>query len=129
MGKALRQWLEPVSISASPARRAQLTLQGLCEGWPELNALPHYTIDELYTFSCYDLLGWLAEQPATVGERFLIGHNPALTELANWLSPAAPLENLPTAGYVRLSLDIDDWSALKPGCGEIAQSLWPKELQ
>ena len=59
---------------------------------------------------------------------FLIGHNPALTDLVNWLSGDYALANLPTAGYVELSVDIDRWQDLLQGCAVIDFCLFPKQL-
>ena len=62
MGEALAQRLAPMSVAVSPARRAQLTLEGVCAGWPALGDVPHETQEDLYTFSSGDLLEWIAGQ-------------------------------------------------------------------
>ena len=36
MGAALAAMIPPQSVAVSPAKRAQLTLDGLCAGWPAL---------------------------------------------------------------------------------------------
>jgi phosphohistidine phosphatase len=59
---------------------------------------------------------------------FLIGHNPALTDLVNTLARDARLDNLPTAGYARLSLAIPHWADVAARCGRLEQSLFPREL-
>jgi phosphohistidine phosphatase len=128
MGAALRALIRPQPITASPARRAQLTLQGLCSAWPEMDSLEHRIEEALYTFSALDLQIWLGEQPDQVPALFLIGHNPGLTGLVNWLAPAEHLPNLPTAGYVHLSLDIEHWGDLQGGCGKLQRELFPKQL-
>jgi phosphohistidine phosphatase len=128
MGRALAPMLQPHSIYVSPARRAQLTLGGLQDGWPELQQLTHVTDEALYTFSADDLVSWLRGQDDSSESLFLIGHNPAFTDLANWICGEHVLDNLPTAGFVRLSLDLDRWSALCKGCGSLQDSLFPREL-
>lgn len=128
MGEALAIMLEPMSVAASPARRAQLTLEGLCAGWPALARFSHQTEEDLYTFDSSELLGWIAAQDDRRGELFLVGHNPALTELVNHLAGEWLLDNLPTAGYARLSLEIDRWCDLGQGCGSLEQTLFPKQL-
>ncbi len=128
MGAALAARLAPRSIAVSPARRAQLTLEGLCAGWPALADCRHYTEEDLYTFDSEDLMDWIAAQDDRHQSLFLIGHNPALTELVNTLASNARLDNLPTAGYAHLSLDIDGWSMLGPRCGRLEQTLFPREL-
>ena len=128
MGAALACRESPLVVAVSPARRAQLTLTGICEGWPELAELEHQTVEDLYTFDSEDLQHWLRRQPDSHRELFIIGHNPALTDLVNALAPAAGLVNLPTAGYVQLRLALDQWSDLEPGVGSLAYSLFPREL-
>lgn len=128
MGAALSTELEPMRIHVSPARRAQLTLRGLVRGWPALARCKHRTEEGLYTFDAAALVDWIAgcREPGT--GLFLIGHNPAFTDLVNLLAGGEVLENLPTAGYARLQLDIDDWAGLRPGCASLQRLLRPREL-
>jgi len=128
MGEALALRLAPMTIVASPARRAQLTLAGLCDGWPGLKGMPHLTEEDLYTFSAGDLLDWLMAQDDAEQALFIIGHNPALTDLANLLAAGDGLDNLPTAGYLELTLQIDRWRDLRQCCGQIDYSLFPRQL-
>jgi len=128
MGTALSRRMEPVSIHTSPAHRAQLTLAGLCSGWPALGSLTHSTEEALYTFSGDDLAHWISARDDSVGELFLIGHNPALTVLINWLTGEHSLDNLPTAAYARLELTIPAWSGLDAGCGVVQDLLLPRSL-
>ena len=128
MGAALAAQLAPMSCAVSPARRAQLTLEGLCNGWPALGECQHYTEEDLYTFSADDLVEWIAAQDEHHQALFLIGHNPALTELVNELVGEVVIDNLPTAGYAELALDIDRWSDLREGCAVLQYSLFPKQL-
>lgn len=128
MGEALAGRIAPMSIAVSPARRAQLTLDGVCASWSKLGDIQHYIQEDLYTFSSDDLLQWIAAQDDGHGALFIIGHNPALTDLVNTLLGEYALGNLPTAGYVQMSLRIDRWCELRQGCGTIVYSLFPKEL-
>ena len=128
MGRALAERLAPMSIAVSPARRAQLTLDGLCSGWSALADVRHYTEEDLYTFSDHDLFDWVASRDDRHRALFLIGHNPALTDLVNSLTGRYCLDNLPTAGYAEVSLQIDHWRDLASGCGSLAFTLFPKQL-
>jgi len=128
MGEALAQRMAPMEIWVSPARRAQLTLGGLCDGWPALSELHHITDEDLYTFSADDLFAWLQGRDDAREEVFVIGHNPALTDLANALVADEGLANLPTAGYLELVLHIDHWRDIRQGCGRIEYSLFPRQL-
>ena len=128
MGKALAALMEPQVAHVSPARRAQLTLGGLQDGWPELQACEHQTEEALYTFSADDLVAFIRARDDADDSLFLIGHNPGLTDLVNWICDVTVLANLPTAGFAHLSLAIPSWSQLDRGCGRLHTRLAPKEL-
>ena len=128
MGAALARRMTPMPAAVSAAKRARLTLEGLCSGWPALAAQPHRVDEELSPISDEDLFHWIAAQDDGQGALFLIGHNPALTDLINTLCGSRCVENLPTAGYVRLALHIDRWRDLLQGCAVIEERLFPKEL-
>jgi len=128
MGQALAEILEPRRAYVSPALRAQLTLGGLQDGWPEMQTQNHRTEETLYTFSARDLVDWIGERDDAEDCLFLIGHNPAFTDLVNWICGDEVLANLPTAGFAQLALTVDSWSALEPGCGHLVRKLFPKEL-
>jgi phosphohistidine phosphatase len=127
MGAALAGYMAPMPVHVSPAQRAQLTLGGLCDGWPALSEQPHYTVEALYTFSLGDLVEWLREA-GDAAALFIVGHNPAFTELVNWVCGRQALDNLPTAGFVHLELQAADWSSISPGCGEIRHYQFPRDL-
>lgn len=128
MGAALATRLTPQPIYVSSALRAQRTLQGLCDGWPALNIQPHVTDEALYTFDWEDVLAWLQDQLLTSDTLFLIGHNPAFTDLCNQLVARQALDNLPTAGYLRFSVDIENWTDLTEGIASLEGWLFPKDL-
>ncbi len=128
MGAALAERIEPQPIHASSALRAQRTLEGLTEGWPALRLQPHVTEEALYTFDWEEVLAWLQDQQTDRDSLFLIGHNPAFTELCNQLVARRALDNLPTAGYLRFSADIDDWSDLTEGIATLEGWLFPRDL-
>ncbi|MEP5764020.1 MAG: histidine phosphatase family protein [Halieaceae bacterium] len=128
MGRALAAVLEPQVVYVSPALRAQRTLGGLQDGWPGLQELEHITEEALYTFSAQELVDWIRSRENAPDSLFLIGHNPALTDLVNWVCGETVLPNLPTAGFAQLQLNIERWPDLAPGCGRLQQRLFPKEL-
>ncbi len=128
MGAALARRLAPMPVVASPARRAQLTLEGLCAGWPALADFRHRTEEELYTFDADQLVGWLLAQSDDQAFLFLVGHNPALTDLVNGLTRVHGLANLPTAGYVELTLPCTRWRDILQAPAVLEYSLFPKQL-
>ena len=128
MGTALSSRITTMPVAVSTARRAQLTLDGLGKNWPQLRDYEHRDEPRLYTFNFRELLSWLADQADTESALFLIGHNPALTDLVNYLVDQQVLENLPTAGYVQLSLRIALWADVGGGCVSLENSLFPRQI-
>lgn len=129
MGRALALRLAPQTLHVSSALRAQRTLDGLCDGWPALTDCTHVTAPALYTFDWQDVFAWLQAQTTEAESLFLIGHNPALTELCNQLVARRAIDNLPTAGYLRLAVDIGRWRELREGSGSLEDYLFPRDLR
>ena len=128
MGSALRAFCPLQPMYGSSAVRAQRTVEGVVEGWPEMAGQAHRVVGELYTFDHRDLLSWLSEFEDTAERCFVVAHNPGLTALCNQLCGRLALDNLPTAGYLELVLDLSRWADIAPGCGDIERWLFPKEL-
>jgi len=102
---------ETPQFFVSTAQRARETFDGLTIGWPLLGEqLPNYD-DALYTFDKADLIDWIAAANDGLDSIALIGHNPAMTDLANFLCPPLMLSNLPTAGWLWLRFDDHAWEA------------------
>ena len=127
MGKVLSRHFQAVSPYVSPALRAQLTWAGVCSTWPALASLDYHIEESLYTFSSRDLISWLKKKDG--GEPiFLIGHNPALTELINYLTQANSISNLPTAGFAYLTLSLCEWQSIEAGVGKLEQLVLPRDI-
>ncbi len=127
MGKILSERLQPISPHVSPALRAQLTWAGICSTWPALAMLDHSLDEALYTFSFIDLFDWLRRKDGDESI-FIIGHNPALTELINHLAPSDSIDNLPTAGFAYLSLSVSKWKEIESGIGKLQELFLPRHL-
>ena len=116
MGEAMRAEIgisgcEMPRFFVSTARRARETLDGLTIGWPLLSQqTPNYD-DALYTFDKEVLIDWIAAANDCLDSMAIIGHNPAMTELTNFLCPTLALSNLPTAGWLWFCFDDDSWGA------------------
>lgn len=128
VGKMLSERMDPITISVSPAQRAQQTLAFLSCGWEALNGIQHTVEPDLYTFASADILQWLANLEGDAEATFIIGHNPALTDLANLLDVELQLSNLPTAGYLQLLLEIEHWREIQQACGRVTFSVFPRDL-
>ncbi|WP_210396533.1 SixA phosphatase family protein [Motiliproteus sediminis] len=111
-------------VYSSSATRARLTAEALA---PALSDQPPHYEDELYCFDAASLIHWLRRRSGQVNAIALVGHNPALTELANWLDPE-PLENLPTCAVLLLHLPITAWAELDRGRAQRRQLWLAREL-
>ena len=100
--------IRPSQIISSPAVRAWTTAKEFAKklGYP-VEFLQRE--DGLYLASLDNLLDVVATQDIGFNHLMLFGHNPGLTDFANYLVPSLT-NNLPTAGVVSVNLDCDDWS-------------------
>ena len=130
MGAALSARLSTMTFHVSPAKRAQQTFAALQQSWAGLEAQHGITAHTLYTFAYREVLRWIAAQPDDTDSLALVGHNPAFTELVNFLVGPGTLGNLPTAGWAELSICIDEWLQAPDakGEGELVYHLFPKSL-
>src|SRR5215469_6757429 len=94
MGRWLRQaGLMPGQVLCSTARRARETWQFAQAG---LAATPPVTFDgRIYEGAATDLLALVREVPPATGTLLLIGHNPAIEDLALLLAAAAGADGGP----------------------------------
>ncbi|MBN7768701.1 CHAD domain-containing protein [Marinobacter daepoensis] len=113
------------TVFASPAVRAQQTLEGLRTFLSKAKEVG--TEPELYTFDYRRLLHWLQSQPGTHQSLTVIGHNPALLELAAYLVPQAPFE-LPTAGIIEIRLPLKSWKKVGKNTGRLETFLAPRDF-
>ena len=130
MGKFLGARLAPLKFHVSPAKRAQHTFIGIAKFWEGLKKNHCVTTTDLYTFSVRELLDWIARQPPDIQDLALIGHNPALTDLVNFLVGSKTIDNLPTGGWIELIVSIQYWSTIESasGKGSLTYALMPREL-
>ncbi|MDX5329491.1 MAG: CHAD domain-containing protein, partial [Marinobacter sp.] len=126
LGRALlRYGAMAGEIHVSPALRAQQTLKGILP--PSIFEAQTYTDPELYTFDYRRLLQWLQTCGDQVQTLAIVGHNPALLELAASLVPQAPFE-LPTASFIHIRLPIKHWRKLGKQEGRLETFLTPADF-
>lgn len=100
--------IRPSLIISSPAERAWTTAKTIAAelSYP-LEFLQRE--DSLYLASLDDFLDTLVAQDGEFNSIMLVGHNPGMTDFANFLSPGLT-NNLPTAGVVSVEIDQDHWN-------------------
>ncbi|WP_163559063.1 CHAD domain-containing protein [Halomonas sp. NO4] len=116
------------ALHLSSATRARQTLLGLAVALPaqDLTKRAHHA-DDLYVFDARQLRRWLRESAPDDDTLALIGHNPALLTLAQWLADPPP-ERLSTGGALHLALPVARWAELDKRCATLAASLEPTEV-
>jgi phosphohistidine phosphatase len=111
MGRRLvGRGIEVELVLSSPATRAQQTAEALAEEllypWDEI-----VTEESLYEADSEEILAVIEEQDDWVDSVMVVGHNPGLTSLANYLG-RIDIENVPTSGVVELRYDVSSWSRI-----------------
>lgn len=131
---AARGWV-PDAALVSHARRARQTWRLIADAFGK--EAPRAVYDEaLYTASAGDLLAVIGRVPESVERLAVVGHNPAIGDLAAALagsgSDAAALAvmrtKFPTAALARFEVDAP-WSGLVPASARLTHFLRPKDLE
>lgn len=106
----LNHHIKPDILLVSPALRTQMTAQVLIQ---DMQIPPAHlqTIDEIYEAGVESLLHIIQQVPNSVNSILLVGHNPGLTWLANYLADDHQI-SLPTCGAYGVSFDTNDWQEI-----------------
>lgn len=124
--------IRPALVLCSPARRTRQTLDRVLPmelGWnPAVRIEP-----SLYTFDAATLLDRLSEVPEGVDSVLLVGHNPAIQELAVMLVARGDrLDRLtrkyPTAGLAEIELPTIPWHEVGRTSGRLTRFVVPRDL-
>lgn len=81
--------------------------------------------DDLYLADVERLLDLMSRQDNAFNSVMLVGHNPGLTEFANYLLPDVT-DNIPTCGLVALNIDADNWNLRERNAAELVLYDYPK---
>lgn len=116
----------PELVICSPAVRARETLEQL--GLPP--EVPVRLDGDVYAGTAGDLLAVVRALPPHVDSAMVVGHNPAIEDLARMLvAPALDtLEKVPTAGLVDLRFPGPGWDDVGPGPGRLEALITPRTL-
>ena len=127
----------PQADLCSTAERTRETLDLLLASWARKPTVRYDR--ELYLAEWPALLASLKKAPARASPLLLVGHNPGMEQLAVALAaqPKAAVERtglqrltqkFPTAALAVLDFEIASWRRLKPGSGQLADFVRPKDL-
>lgn len=126
--------IEPALVLCSSARRTRETLE---RAMPGLSPKAAVVIEEeLYDAESDDLLRRLHGIEGMIGSVMLIGHNPAMEDLARRLvnggdaaAEARLRKKFPTGALAVLEAAIDDWRDLDAGGAKLTAFVAPKDLR
>jgi len=122
--------IKPELVMCSPAERARQTLAGVAAA---LGGSTQIVVDEeLYTFSAKELLVIIQAIEPKLGSVMVIGHNPAMHDLALHLAEAgeqldALTHKFPTAALATLELECH-WAELGARAARLSGFVRPKDL-
>jgi phosphohistidine phosphatase len=128
-----RAGIRPALVLCSPARRARATLDAMAAS---LGKQAMVRISErLYGVDADDLLAILRETPPSTPSVMLIGHNPALHDLAldltgegDDLAVSRLRTKFPTAALATLLFPAEAWPSLGAGSAYLESLVLPREL-
>ena len=117
--------IRPSLIVSSPATRAWSTARIIADAinYP-LEFLQKE--DSLYLASVDEILDVVVAQDNGFNNLMIVGHNPGLTDFANFLVPGLT-HNVPTAGVVSVQIDQDNWSLYERPTTQLLVHDWPKK--
>jgi phosphohistidine phosphatase len=121
----------PMLVLCSSARRAQETLERIAPAFGDGARVE--VEDELYGASDDELLERLRKVPDTIESVMLIGHNPAIQELALHLGGPGPereaVERKYSTGALATLTFEGGWRQLEPGRARLRAFVRPRDLR
>jgi len=109
-GRLMEKGLVPRLIFTSPASRALNTALIMKRIWG-LDPSQLQVEDDLYMADTEEIARVVARAPDGIDGLAIFGHNPSFTMYANSFLKS-PLDNLPTAGVVVVTLESDSWKGI-----------------
>jgi len=125
MGNVLKNLkVAPDLVISSPANRAATTARFIAAAikYPLENI--RYS-EAIYEFSENALIHVVKQIDDTVNKAMIVGHNPAINALANYIGDR-PIGNIPTCGVYCVKLDISSWKKIGENCGKLKFFEFPK---
>ena len=111
----------------STAQRAQRTAEILTEQMHYSNHKFRLS-EDLYQASVRSMLGLINQQTASVHQLMIIGHNPTLVYLAEYLS-GEPISNMVPGGLFSLRLTVDHWEEVSQRNVTLTSYIVPDQLR
>lgn len=122
--RLLKKNLIPGQLISSPAQRAITT----CNYFADAFDIPRKAViqkDEIYEASVATLLNVINTLDNRQTYIMLVGHNPGLTAVCNYLTGAG-ISNIPTCGMAMIEFPFDDWQLISYHTGDLLFFDYPK---
>ena len=113
-------------IISSPAVRA-ITTATIIASEIGISAQQIVKNAEIYEASLNALISIVTSLDDNFSRVMLVGHNPGLTVLCNFLSNAR-IDNMPTCSIAQIKFDVDTWNSITEHSGELIEFDYPKKL-
>ncbi|MFT5889123.1 MAG: phosphohistidine phosphatase [Zhongshania sp.] len=115
-------------VYCSTAKRAQETLKRFTVDSTIFDNATIQHDEALYTFEAPKLLNWLKDLPQSQDHAFIIGHNPALVELANYLYDGK-IGHVGTCTFMELEINVEYWDQLRADSAKLTEIIRPKQFR
>jgi phosphohistidine phosphatase len=83
---------------------------------------------DIYEADLETLLAVVHALPDEAGSVLLTGHNPTITDVANYLSPSPLSNEMPTAGIICLHFQVEHWAEVKQANAEFYFFDCPRDI-
>ena len=113
-------------VLCSDAKRARETLSLLKQGMDIDEGNIEYRSD-MYCASAEHLLSCTLEQPDSLYNIALLGHNPGMEDLADRLAKVS-VGSMPTCCVIQLVYECNSWNDLLQEKGDVSVTIYPRDL-
>ncbi|HWA49351.1 MAG TPA: histidine phosphatase family protein [Dongiaceae bacterium] len=124
----------PDLVLCSSAKRASETLDLTIAGWPKQPVVRR--LKSLYLAMPREMLKRLQTAGSEFATVMLVGHNPGIADLANWLSNegdaaarGALARKFPTGAAAVIDFDVEDWKDVDAETGRLIDFATPKQIE
>jgi phosphohistidine phosphatase len=126
MGKAMHNsGFHPQLVVSSPAKRARQTAELVKEA-AQFSCEIKFE-GRIYAASTSELVSVISELDDAAESAMLIGHNPGIENMVHFLT--GDFKAMPTAALAVVEIEVEAWSNISAGCGELRELLTPKTLK
>lgn len=125
--RMVKQQIIPDLVVSSTALRAITTAKYFAETW-RIDKAKIQQESSIYEANVHSLLAVVNQLDNQFDRVALFGHNPGLTDFANYLSDAN-IYNMPTCSIVIIEFPFDNWNEISADTGKVLLFDYPKSLE